>query len=1298
MAFKHTLKRGSTRPVLRYPLPGVDLTGANATFLMSPRPGQPATVNAPAVIANGALEYHWQHGDTSAAVMHYGEFEVVFPGGAIETFPNDDYIRIEVKQDIGDGGSVAPPALIVLSGALVEAGVDMVSGSASVGISLSGAMAEGGSDTASGSMSVTTPAPGGITLSAALVEAGADTASGAASVDIAMSAAMAEAGADTAMGSASVGITVTIPDDGGYIGTTASIDQTTGKVTVTNTTVPEVILPGGEFSVGQWCVKVDGIQGKNLAVEVRGAYNFNNNASGWRAAWAYDLLGPWYRFDSDPLIGGVTQASNTSPATQNTAYIANKPLMLQAAWDVAIDRWKASPHTGPTASGSADWVVGALPAIASRSIPEKQVHGFKFGSGPQAAVLTTGVHPEEHLGMHAFEGFVDFVLGSDPVAMALREKFTFYAYPNLNAQGRYVGAARVEVETGTAQNSNRIWSSAFDHINLSRIMRQIWAADLPAQREVTLDFHDVPHVANRAAELLGRNATDLVSAIGSVYTSRTGRTVTTGTSTAIDSIGDYLAATRHLAIEHATPAIYGGDELRAWGRDIAAGLNAAYPTPSTSWFEPEWLPANPTTMTVTKNADGSVTVANPSGNPGASFLIPEGKSIEVIVDLTQSNTNMVFLRQSEVQSIAVAQSVELYKTGQTTSPVYRLQAVTWDASKPYFGVIAARQNTSNPASLTLKPTVKYRVLSVTTPAPGGITLSAALVEAGADTASGAASVGITASAAMTESAADTASGEMTVGPAPITAQRVIVLTDYAGDCDDAAALAIAADAHKKETINLLGVVVTSSISTSAPGVYGQLAAYGMQSIPVYAYQGALGTYNNNISAPVRDAFGVPGQTRAAYEDDVIGLRQMLAAAPDASVKMIDIGAPVSLARLLDSPADAISPLNGADLVAAKVIGLWAMAGNFPTGAAEYNMTRHIPSSQRVFHDWPTPIYAHGGEVGGDVFTGPPAGSQAAYDPVKLAFDVHPALTNGKRQSWDPVTVHHAIYGNGSLYTLAGQGGTITIDGAGVSTWSAAPAGNRAYVAKAASAAQVATALQAIIDSADLLIVKPPPPALSRIFPVSEGSGAVLTADSGDKANILGASWAASPARLTFNGTSSRVEATFSPPEFSTEDFLLGAVVRFATVSGTRVIAARSANPNALRYFQFRQTGGALEYVSFEYRGDATPAGATVVASPAGTVAANAWALATVHVTDTAAILRLNGQQVATGTFPVRTKTVDGTTPIMWGARRRDDTTIMDYLSGDIAAMGLLFRAGAPDIPGFEDDLRAIATTKGIALP
>ena len=68
MSFTHRIKRGSTRPVLRYPLPsGVDLTGASAVLIMSPRPGQPATVNAPAVIASIASAEDIARGSASPA-------------------------------------------------------------------------------------------------------------------------------------------------------------------------------------------------------------------------------------------------------------------------------------------------------------------------------------------------------------------------------------------------------------------------------------------------------------------------------------------------------------------------------------------------------------------------------------------------------------------------------------------------------------------------------------------------------------------------------------------------------------------------------------------------------------------------------------------------------------------------------------------------------------------------------------------------------------------------------------------------------------------------------------------------------------------------------------------------------------------------------------------------------------------------------------------------------------------------------------------------------------------------------
>ena len=354
----------------------------------------------------------------------------------------------------------------------------------------------------------------------------------------------------------------------------------------------------------------------------------------------------------------------------------------------------------------------------------------------------------------------------------------------------------------------------------------------------------------------------------------------------------------------------------------------------------------------------------------------------------------------------------------------------------------------------------------------------------------------------------------TSGAADTSAQRVIILTDYAGDCDDAAAMAIAARAHEQGDVNLLGVVTTSTVATSAPGVRGNLDAYGLQSIPVYAYQGAVGTYNDRYSIQMRDEFGVPGQTRSAYQDDVTGLRTLLAAAPNGSVKLIDIGAPVSTARLLASPADGISPLTGAELVAAKVVGLWAMAGNFPTGVSEYNMNRDVASSQAVYSNWPTPIYAHGGEVGATIFTGPAPGTIYGDDPVKTAFDAFQnvyggVLQGGRRQSWDPATVHHAIYGNQALYSLSAAG-TIAIDGTGVSTWTAG-GGNRQYVIKTATDAEIAASMQALID--DYAIIAPSPSAavdaailaLSPLFLLSTPEGATIpdATGNGRSANIIG---------------------------------------------------------------------------------------------------------------------------------------------------------------------------------------------------
>lgn len=102
------LKRGDTSPALRYALlpASVILTGATVVFNMRPEDGvTPKVLRAAAVVetATGTptVRYNWAAVDTDTAGRFQGEFEVTYVDGAVETFPSEGYITIEITEDIG---------------------------------------------------------------------------------------------------------------------------------------------------------------------------------------------------------------------------------------------------------------------------------------------------------------------------------------------------------------------------------------------------------------------------------------------------------------------------------------------------------------------------------------------------------------------------------------------------------------------------------------------------------------------------------------------------------------------------------------------------------------------------------------------------------------------------------------------------------------------------------------------------------------------------------------------------------------------------------------------------------------------------------------------------------------------------------------------------------------------------------------------------------------------------------------------------------------------------------------------
>lgn len=128
------IKRGDTAPALRYAFPaGVDLTDATVAFIMSPRPGGPSVVVAPAAVITAVppvAEYTWSQGDTDTDGSYYAEFEVSFADGRVQRFPSSGYLRIDIGQwldssvPIGGDGPIPPQrqwlTVADLSGAIAE--------------------------------------------------------------------------------------------------------------------------------------------------------------------------------------------------------------------------------------------------------------------------------------------------------------------------------------------------------------------------------------------------------------------------------------------------------------------------------------------------------------------------------------------------------------------------------------------------------------------------------------------------------------------------------------------------------------------------------------------------------------------------------------------------------------------------------------------------------------------------------------------------------------------------------------------------------------------------------------------------------------------------------------------------------------------------------------------------------------------------------------------------------------------------------------------------------------------------
>ena len=102
------IKQNDTSPALQVILKDgtdtvVNLTATSVRFHMRPIGSSAVKIDAPATISNaqgGIVYYQWTTGDTDTIGSFECEFEVTYTGGEIETFPNNQFIDVEITDDI----------------------------------------------------------------------------------------------------------------------------------------------------------------------------------------------------------------------------------------------------------------------------------------------------------------------------------------------------------------------------------------------------------------------------------------------------------------------------------------------------------------------------------------------------------------------------------------------------------------------------------------------------------------------------------------------------------------------------------------------------------------------------------------------------------------------------------------------------------------------------------------------------------------------------------------------------------------------------------------------------------------------------------------------------------------------------------------------------------------------------------------------------------------------------------------------------------------------------------------------
>ena len=268
--------------------------------------------------------------------------------------------------------------------------------------------------------------------------------------------------------------------------------------------------------------------------------------------------------------------------------------------------------------------------------------------------------------------------------------------------------------------------------------------------------------------------------------------------------------------------------------------------------------------------------------------------------------------------------------------------------------------------------------------------------------------------------------------------RLIFDTDIGNDVDDVLAQGMIHSLQSRGACQLLAVTVTKDSELAGPFVDAINTFYGRPDTPIGVVRPGKtpepGKFLPMAAEKKGDAFRYPHDLLSNKDapEAVALLRKTLAAQPDGSVSIAQVGFSTNLARLIDSKADEASPLSGIELIRKKVKVLSIMAGAFTAIGAdnhfrEFNVVQDIANCKKLADEWPTSVVWSGFEIG--IALPYPSESivkdygYVADHPLAEAYRRYEAPPHN-RPTWDLTSVLYAVHPDRGYFDLSATGRVI----------------------------------------------------------------------------------------------------------------------------------------------------------------------------------------------------------------------------------------------------------------------------------